>query len=84
MTITAGAKVNSTTLKVKNSSWWGYGMPRPLCWIWHKTNWMLTGNAGYSQCWRCGKCHRTWGDDLWPESKLQSNGNDRQREGFYV
>jgi hypothetical protein len=39
MAITAGAKVESTALRVRNSWWWGYGMPRPLCWIWHKTHW---------------------------------------------
>jgi hypothetical protein len=77
MAITAGAKV---------SSWWGYGMPRPLCWIWHKTHWMLTGNAGYSRCWCCGKCHRrNWVDDLWPDYKIQSSSwDDKKREGFYV
>ena len=49
MAMTAGARVENTALKVRNSWWWGYGMPRPLCWIWHKTDWMLTGNAGYSR-----------------------------------
>jgi len=72
MAITAGARVENTALKVRNSWWWGYGMPRPLCWIWHKTHWMLTGNAGYSLCWRCGKCHRNWVDDLWPDRKESS------------
>jgi hypothetical protein len=69
MAITAGTKVKNAPHK--NSWWWGYGMPRPLCWIWHKTHLMLAGSAGYSQCWRCGKCHRKWVDDLWPNSKIQ-------------
>jgi hypothetical protein len=51
--------------KVRNSWWWGDGMPRPLCWIWHKAHWMLAGRLGYSQCWRCGRCNRTWVEDLW-------------------
>jgi hypothetical protein len=56
---------DKVTEEVKNSWWWGDGMPRPLCWIWHKANWVLTGRAGYSQCWRCGRCNRTWVEDLW-------------------
>ncbi len=84
MAITAGTKIENTALKVRNSSWWGYGMPRPLCWIWHKMHWTLTGSAGYARCWRCGKCQkRSWVDDLWPDTKIQSSSwNDKQRGGL--
>jgi len=42
------SEADIVTEQVKSDWWWGDGMSRPLCWIFHKAHWMLAGRVSYA------------------------------------